>query len=198
MKLNTKEKISIWIMNLISKTWRIKYEGSFPEQPAVIAFWHGEMLPCWKVFGKYSPKAVVSQSKDGEILSNLLETWGFEVLRGSSSKGGKEVLEMMTEHAENSFLLITPDGPRGPKQKFKAGAVITAQRANVPLVLCRANIKNKFVFKKSWDSFQFPLPFSSIKICFSQYFYINNSLERKETEECILSVESELNSMLND
>ncbi len=198
MTLKLSEKILILLMHVISKTWRFKFEGDFPAMPAVIAFWHGEMLPCWKVFGKYSPKAVVSQSKDGEILSTLLNKWGFEVLRGSSSKGGKEVLEMMTENVKNSFLLITPDGPRGPIQKFKPGAVITAKRAEVPLVLCRAKIENKYVFKKSWDNFQFPLPFSSIKICFSQNFYINNSLDRKETEDYILRVESELNSMLND
>ncbi len=198
MNLKASEKILIWLMNSVSKTWRIKFEGDFPESPAVIAFWHGEMLPCWKVFGKYSPRAVVSQSKDGEILTALLNKWGFEVLRGSSSKGGREVLEMMTENAKDRFLLITPDGPRGPIYKFKAGAIIAAQRAEVPLVLCRAKIGAKFIFKKSWDKFQFPLPFSSIKICFSQKFYINNSLDRKETEDYILGIESELNSMLND
>ncbi len=185
-------------MDLISKTWRVSLENQFPTSPSVVAFWHDEMLPLWKIFSKHSPKAVVSQSKDGEILASLLNRWGFTVLRGSSSKGGKEVLEMMTANASNSFLLITPDGPRGPRHKFKAGAAIAAKRAGVNLVVARAVVSNKYIFKKSWDKFQLPMPFSRIKICFSQNFYINNILDRKETEDYILRVESELNSLLND
>jgi lysophospholipid acyltransferase (LPLAT)-like uncharacterized protein len=90
--------------------------GKYPEKPAIIAFWHGKMLPAWKFFGSFGANAIVSQSKDGEILTALLEKWGFRVVRGSSSKGGREALQEIVDIAPKGYFLITPDGPQGPRK----------------------------------------------------------------------------------
>src|SRR3989339_614407 len=162
MGLKLSHRFSIFLLRLISKTWRYEIDGNIPEKPAIIAFWHGLMLPVWKYFSKHEPIAVVSLSKDGEILSDILEKWKYTLIRGSSSKGGKEVLESIVEQANDGLTLITPDGPQGPIHEFKAGGVIASQRSGVPLILCGVKIKWKFTFKKSWDRFSFPYPFSKI------------------------------------
>lgn len=196
MKAITK-KILHRLLTLVSATWRVNVIGECEETPAVFAFWHGEMLPIWKYFSKKINKkyAIVSLSKDGQILAELLEKWGYYLIRGSSSKNSKDVLEKATELAKNASVFITPDGPRGPARKFKNGAVIIAYRSEVPLYLVRAFISGKIIFKKSWDNFILPLPFSKISIVISEKYYIPKELTREEVSEMIVQIENTINSI---
>lgn len=195
MSLSLKHKIAVNLIDLISKTWRIQILGEKPARSGIVAFWHGQMLPGWKALADVKPYAIVSKSKDGAVLSALLEKWGLNLLRGSSSKGGKEVLQQIGELAKNNLVLMTPDGPRGPNKKMKAGAVIASQRSGSPLYLCGIVIKNKRIFKKSWDNFQFPLPFSKIIISYSNPLYIENFENRNLTENIIKETEKQLIEM---
>lgn len=183
------------LLRLIASTWRYTQSGTIPgTEPSVIAFWHEYMLPGWHHHGNLHTIALVSQSKDGTILSRLLKQWGITTVRGSSSKSGKEALAEAIEQVKNgSTLLLTPDGPRGPRRIFKAGAVIAAQRAEVPLYLAKINESRVFVFQKSWDKFRLPLPFTKIHI---EYIYI--SIPKQNTEkDYIDSIISECQSLLN-
>ena len=193
MKLELKYRFAVLLLNLLSKTWRFRIiEGTFPDKPAIIVFWHGLMLPGWKLFEGKSPKAIVSLSKDGEILSNLLQKWGFEVIRGSSSKNGKEVLKLIINNALEHYVLITPDGPQGPANKMKAGAIVACQRSGTKLFLCGISINSKKIFNKSWDKFQLPYPFSKIYIRFSEAIEIEKNTEKKEINTIISKYEIKL------
>ena len=57
------------------------------------------------------------------------------------------------------LVAITPDGPRGPAHKLKPGAVVSAKKSKVPLVLAGVGFKKKKIFK-SWDQFEVPYLFS--------------------------------------
>lgn len=185
------------LLTLISSTWRIIVFGECDDIPAVFAFWHGEMLPIWKFFSRKLDKkyAVVSLSKDGQVLAELLEKWNYSLIRGSSSKNSKDVLERATELSKNASIFITPDGPRGPARKFKNGAAIIAYRSEAPLYLVRAFVSGKFVFKRSWDKFILPLPFSRIRIVISEKQYIPKELSREEVAEKIVQIEKTINSI---
>ena len=142
--------IGLFILNLISKTWRIHVEGNVNLSKGVIGSGHGDMIPCWYLFRKQSPCALVSQSKDGELLTKILTMWSFNVVRGSSSKGGSEALDEMVRLAKENVLLIAPDGPRGPSLKMKPGIAVAAQRAQVPVYLIKTNMSFFKQFPKSW------------------------------------------------
>ena len=151
----------------LARTWRIRAEGELPDSAAVIAFWHGDMLPLWKHFSGTQSIAVISQSRDGGLLADLVSRWGFQTVRGSSSKDGKRVLEEMVAAAgAGRQVLITPDGPRGPRQQMKIGALIAAHRAGVPLVLARVSCA-RAIHGNNWDRFLIPLPFARIDIDFA-------------------------------
>jgi len=151
----------------LARTWRIHIEGELPSSAAVIAFWHGDMLPVWKHFSKTQSVAVISQSRDGGLLADLVGRWGFRTVRGSSSKDGKRVLaEMVAAAQAGRRVLITPDGPRGPYQVMKIGALISAHRADVPLVLARVSC-SRAIRGSNWDRFLMPLPFAKIEIDFA-------------------------------
>ncbi len=189
------KKAGISIMNIIAKTWRIKYEGDKPQSHGIVVFWHGYMLPGWYAFKNQNAYAVISLSKDGEILADLLKNWGFNFIRGSSSRGGKEVLSEIVEKASDKWILMTPDGPRGPAKKMKAGAVVAAQRTGVPLYLCGIKVSFKYKFSKSWDNFVLPLPFAKITITYSEPIMIKRNLNNEEISSKIPELEKKLNQI---
>ena len=195
MKLKLTYRVGLRLMNILAFTWRLKYNGREPAQKGIVVFWHGFMLPGWFAFKNLNAVAVISRSKDGELLANLLQNWGFEFIRGSSSKGGKEVLQQIIEKASKQWVLMTPDGPRGPRKKMKPGAIVAAQRAKVPLYLCGINVSCKYTFKRSWDGFLLPLPFARIEMVYSEPLFINENLSNEEIDKKIKEFENRLIKM---
>lgn len=164
-------------------------------QNFVLAFWHSTMLLPWYVHRNQNFAALTSLSKDGDLLARQLKSWNYKVVRGSSSKGGDVALGIMVDLAKNNYsVAITPDGPRGPVRKFKAGAVITAKRSGIPLVLAGVGFYKKRKLK-SWDSFEVPKFFSRAKIVYSEPIFANSDLSYEETSELIKKCEQMLNEL---
>jgi len=193
------------LVNVLCKSVKIKMINSIEvenllklKQNFVLAFWHGTMLIPWYVHRNKNFSALVSLSKDGSILANTLNKWGYKVERGSSHKGGKEALNTLLENSKMNFsVAITPDGPTGPPRKLKAGAVITAQRSNIPLILCGVAYKKKYVFN-SWDKFEVPKFFSKIVLNYSKPIYIDSNLNREDTSIIINECDVLLNQLQKD
>ncbi|MBC8524553.1 MAG: lysophospholipid acyltransferase family protein [Chlorobium phaeobacteroides] len=136
----------------------------------IYAFWHGKMMYGWllakKIFPDKNIHAVVSQSKDGELLSHVLAKLGFSLIRGSSSKGSSEVKKSMIARLEkNGIIAITPDGPRGPSQTLKYGTLRLASERDVPIVFAAIRF-TKALRLRSWDGFEIPLPFSALSVTY--------------------------------
>jgi hypothetical protein len=181
-----KYKLFNIIVTLIASTWRIKVIGQAPDSNSIIAFWHGSMLPVWYYFRNKNPYGVVSKSKDGQALSNLLECWNYKLIRGSSSTDGKEVLNSMIDILNNdNLLLITPDGPRGPKEECKAGMFIASQRSQKAFSFVEVQFSKKYIFEKAWDKFKFPYPFSKITLTFSEPIIIPENYSKEELNQYI-------------
>ncbi len=168
------------------------------KQNYVVAFWHGKMLVPWYLFRDTNSATIISASRDGNILTKILEKWNYLVKRGSSSKGGKEVLDDLLSEAKNGRkILITPDGPRGPQYKMKAGAIVIAKKCNIPLVLISVSYNRKFNLK-SWDKFEIPLLFSKVNVKYSEPYYFDSELSFDETNEMINKVEKDFIKQEND
>ena len=139
-----------------------------PENGAIIAFWHGNMITGWLLAQTLFPgkniTAVVSMSEDGNILAETLERLGFSLIRGSSSKGGDEVkLNIQKVLQKGDIVALTPDGPRGPANQFKFGTLRLASEKHYPLVFADISHANPWKLK-SWDQFEIPKPFSKTNI----------------------------------
>lgn len=182
-------KLGLYLMYFMSFTWRYNTLGTMDHKPKVIAFWHGKMLPVWFYFRNFKKKAgIVSNSEDGQILSDYLKILNYELIRGSSSKGGKQVIEKAISKAKDVTILITPDGPRGPNEKMKIGAVLISHRGNVPLQLCSVDI-GWSIKLNSWDKFEIPLPFSTINLQFSEIFEFESLDDREEVQRQLIALE---------
>jgi len=161
----------------------------------VLAFWHNTMLLPWYLHGDPAFAALISKSKDGDLLAKILKKWKYNVVRGSSSQGGDVALGIMVDFAKNNYsIAITPDGPRGPSHKFKAGAVVTAKKSGIPLVLAGIGFKKKKLLK-SWDRFQVPYFFSKVKVVYSKPFFVDKGLSYEETSKIIEDCEIKLNEL---
>jgi len=150
--------------------------------PTVFVFWHGELLMLPFAYRDYRKSknidVIVSQHHDGELATRLLKMLGGDTIRGSSTRGGLKALK----DAFKSLSLkrdvgITPDGPKGPRYSIADGAVVIAQKRDVPIVAmnCRAS---KAWRLKSWDKFFIPIPFCTLDYYYSDPFYVTDeSLE---------------------
>lgn len=134
----------------------------------VIMLWHDEIFPLIPAHAGERMACVVSQSRDGEILATVLESFGFLTVRGSSSRGGMRALvaakKLMDEQGVG--IIFTVDGPRGPRHKVKPGAVFLARLAGSPIVPVRAVMSRAKIFHRAWDKFQLPLPFSKCTVIY--------------------------------
>ncbi len=191
-----------FIVNLVIKTYRIKIYNDDEVNKLdksgenfISAFWHGRMLIPWYVNRKYKIAALVSKSKDGEILTRLLKNWNYNVVRGSSHIGGKEALNIMEKTIDEGYsFAITPDGPTGPPYKMKAGAVVLAHRKSIPLLLLGTASNRNFVFN-SWDKFQVPKPFSKVSVVYSEPIYVREDSSREEINKLIEECEIKLTGL---
>ena len=173
---------------------KLKLEGS----RYVLVFWHGTMLLPWYLHGNPNVVALISKSKDGDLLAKLLKKWNYKVVRGSSSSGGEIALGIMVDYAKNNHsIAITPDGPRGPRHKFKAGAAVTAKKSGLPIILVGTGHQRKKILK-NWDKFEVPCFFSKAKVVYSDPIYLNVNLTYNETSEKISFCENELNRLQNE
>jgi lysophospholipid acyltransferase (LPLAT)-like uncharacterized protein len=161
----------------------------------ILGFWHGTMMAPWYVHRNNHFSALVSTSKDGELLSRMLDKWNYKVVRGSSNIGGKEALQILLDEAENNYsIAITPDGPTGPQFEMKAGAVVLAKKTRMPLVLL-GTAYSKYFELNSWDKFQIPKPFSKVCMYYSDPILVDEKLSYEETSEKIKKSEELLNNL---
>ncbi|MGE5429930.1 MAG: lysophospholipid acyltransferase family protein [Syntrophomonadaceae bacterium] len=161
----------------------------------VVAFWHGSMLVPWYISRGMNFSALVSRSKDGTLLEKILKKWNYNVVRGSSNDGGSQAMKILLEAAASGRpVSITPDGPKGPYHKLKAGAVVVAKKAGIPLILLGVGVKKKRILR-SWDKFEIPKFFTSINLFFSDPVCIDSELSYEETTKLIEECERKLNDL---
>ena len=182
-------------LKIYKSNYKVIEKLNLNNQNYVLAFWHGTMLLPWYLHGSPDFAALTSQSKDGDLLAKILSRWKYNVVRGSSSTGGEDALDLMVDYAKKKkSIAITPDGPKGPRHKFKAGAVITAKKAEIPLVLAGVGFKRKKILN-NWDKFEIPYFFTSVQVVYSEPIYININLTYEETSQMISMCEEKLNDL---
>jgi lysophospholipid acyltransferase (LPLAT)-like uncharacterized protein len=158
------------VMKLLWLTYRKKYHYiDAPIKGQCIAVtWHSELLIAPQVYRKLRKNqktaAIIAQHHDGELIARTLNFLKILPLRGSSRRGARAVLiAAITALKQGYSVMITPDGPKGPRYSMSDGAVALALRSNLPLIL--VNYKaNAFWQLSSWDKFVIPKPFTTLNI----------------------------------
>lgn len=155
-----------------SRTWRVRRHGfQAVEQarsrgPVVYAFWHGEQLAYIGTHRHLGVAGMASRSRDGELLARCIHRLGYALLRGSTSRGGKDAFLQALRALEGGLSpALAVDGPRGPLHQPHIGAVALAARAGVPVawVVSRAAPRVRL---GSWDRFEIPLALARLDLVY--------------------------------
>ena len=130
--------------------------------------WHSELLISPQAYRKIHPKhqsyAIVSSHFDGSLIAKTLNLLKIKPLRGSSRAGASQVLlQAFRQVKKKKEVLITPDGPKGPRYSMSDGAVAMAIKSGLPIFTMNYKADNYWQLK-SWDKFVIPKPFSKIDL----------------------------------
>ncbi len=161
-------------MQLWALTLRYKIEdragvvGKVTAQNYIASLWHNRLLIFPFVLRRFFPDrhgaALISASRDGELLADAIKRFDYDVVRGSSSRlGASAILQLSQTLASGRDVVITPDGPRGPVYELGPGIVFLAQKSGAAVV--PVNIEYSSCWRlKSWDRFILPRPFAKVHV----------------------------------
>ena len=183
--------LKAWVLSrlvmVLRATWRVRthspevFASAVNDGGAVIAFWHGEQLPLVPLHASHRIVGMASLSADGELLAGVIGRLGYGVVRGSSSRGGSEALDVCRAAiAENQIPALALDGPRGPRHRVHTGAVRLSRETGAPIVFMVSSARWALRLK-SWDEFQIPLPGSRVEVAYGRLSA--NALQQLSVED---------------
>lgn len=155
-------------------------------QPVIFAIWHNRLLMLPRVFDPCFPTrqsfGLISASRDGDLVSILIERSGYGTIRGSSSRKGVSALRQLVDTlAAGCNVLLTPDGPRGPVYEASQGVVFLAQKTGAPVVPIHMEYSSCWRLK-SWDRFIVPHPFARLRATFGAPIHVESTTDTEQFE----------------
>ena len=134
--------IGAWLIRLLGKAVRIRTEGAETVDELyrqgrrmIIAFWHGRQLMMPLTYRGAQAHILISQHRDGELIHRIVSRFGFRSVRGSTTRGGAAALRQLIELGRSGVdLVVTPDGPKGPRQVVQIGVIHLAKATGLPIV----------------------------------------------------------------
>jgi lysophospholipid acyltransferase (LPLAT)-like uncharacterized protein len=161
----------------------------------ILAFWHAQQLMIPTGYRGTGAHVLISQHGDGEIIARIIARFGHEAVRGSSTRGGAGALRALIKLGRaGKDLVVTPDGPVGPRQVAKVGVVQLAKATGLPIVPLAFACSAKRLFA-SWDRFMVPYPFSRGLFLYGKPIFVSREGGELALEADRLALETELNRL---
>ena len=162
-------------------------------RPWIFSIWHTNVLFSSYLLRKERLYGLVSQSKDGEMITRVLQHFGHDTIRGSSSKGGAQGLRKIIKTLKKGHLVaMTPDGPRGPALELKEGIIHAARASGAPIVPFYYAATTQWTLHKSWDQHMIPKPFSTLVASYGPPIDVKSLSQTKNDQELIQEVQRQL------
>ena len=149
------------------------------------------------------PHVLISRSRDGDVVAWTCRWLGLSTVRGSArnaakakAKGGGAAGREIVEAVEGGgCIVITPDGPRGPRQRVPLGPFRLARLTGAPVLPCTFAVSARRQFD-SWDRFVLPLPFGRGRIAWGTPRHVAADASDAALETLRAQVEAEMNALL--
>ena len=202
LKVRAASRLGGGMLTALMRTTRVERSGTEHYdawigrgRTAIYVLWHGRLLPCSYYHRHQGLATLISRHRDGDYIAGVVERWGFRVVRGSSSRGGAAAMLQMVRLLRSGVpLAVTPDGPRGPRQKMKTGPLFAAQRAGVPLIPVTAGTDRAWWFE-GWDRFLVPQPFARIRLAYGEPLFVPEEAPPDEVERLAQVLEERLDAL---
>jgi lysophospholipid acyltransferase (LPLAT)-like uncharacterized protein len=195
-------QIIYYTIRLLNLTYRYEFIGiehkqkaqeAHPQKTFTYALWHQNLIGA--IFSHIGEQftMVISESKDGELVAVTCEKFGHHPARGSSTRGGKKAMIEIVRNIKKGFPgALTVDGPKGPAHRVKPGIIEIARLCHCAILPLSPYAKDYWVFKKSWDQFRIPKPFTKIIIVIGEPIYIAEDISREKFDEIALIISKKL------
>lgn len=162
-------------------------------QPYIYAFFHEVMLFPAYYWAWPSMTILISDHRDGEMITRVVRGLGFNVVRGSTTRGGaRALMELKELSRRGGNLCFTPDGPRGPRRSVQMGMIYLASKTGLPIVGAGLAFKNPWR-ARSWDRFAVPRPFSAAAGIGLEPLHVPADADRDTLEDCRRHIERGMN-----
>ena len=182
-KWTLRDRFLIWaagalapaVVRALGATWRVSVTGDRAARTAssggrtiIYALWHGQLLALAYAHRGRGICVLSSWHRDGEINARLMSALGYEVVRGSTTRGSAQgLVGMLAKIARGHDLAIAPDGPRGPARLAQRGVFFLSERSGAPVIPLAVWAKPAKRLS-SWDGFTIPLPFARVAIVYGE------------------------------
>jgi lysophospholipid acyltransferase (LPLAT)-like uncharacterized protein len=191
----------VWLTNKLSFEPANVYEMLEPNQPLILAFWHGQhfLTPFIKTKESHRAKVLISRHRDGEFNAIAAERLGIETIRGSGDhggafhrKGGVGAFREMVQALEQGYnVASTADVPKRSRVAG-LGIIMLARESGRPIVPF-AMVTSRFVRLKNWDRSTINLPFGRGAVTGVDMVIVPPDADAETMEKCRLQLETYLN-----
>jgi len=194
------------LLQLWARTLRFEIEdragvvGRRVTENYIGALWHNRLLVFPFVLRRFLPQrhgaALISASRDGDLIADVVQRFGYDVIRGSSSRLGTSALLHLTGVLmSGSDVVITPDGPRGPAYELGPGIIFLAQKSGAAVV--PMNLEYSHCWRLgSWDRFIVPRPFAKVRVLINRPYRVTATTTPEEFESERVSLQNAMMALV--
>jgi lysophospholipid acyltransferase (LPLAT)-like uncharacterized protein len=202
--------IAASILRLCLRTWSCRWTDTVDDLksggPVIFCVWHNRLPLALASYDDYVQTkwpaaglaAMISASRDGGLLASIVERFGVQPIRGSTSRRGPQaLLEATTWMERNYSIAITPDGPRGPVYQVQEGIIQLAKLTGRPIIPT-SNFTCWKICLRSWDRFQIPLPFARCELRHAAPIWVPREASDEECERLRLKLQKVMREITKD
>jgi hypothetical protein len=199
------------LLRLCIPTWRLRWMDSaeYPETkgPVIFCVWHNRLPLAFASyddfirsrFADHGLAAMTSASRDGGLLANIVERFGIQPIRGSSSRrGAQALLEAATWMERNYSVVMTPDGPRGPVYRIHRKGIIQLAKITGRPIIPISNFTRFKVRGGNWDRLQIPLPFARCELRYGEPIWVPRDSSDADLEQLRIKLETAMHAITRD
>jgi lysophospholipid acyltransferase (LPLAT)-like uncharacterized protein len=157
----------------------IHHPADFRKNRFIYAFWHETIL--FPTAFRTRIHVLISRHADGEFIAQVCRFLGFQVARGSTTRGGSAALLELVRCSRHTHLAVTPDGPRGPRRRVQPGVIYLASLTGLPIVGFGVGYSRAWR-ARSWDRFAVPKPWSKATCVVAPALFVPKRLDREKLE----------------
>jgi lysophospholipid acyltransferase (LPLAT)-like uncharacterized protein len=212
-KLKIEGRLARWLIAFgvrLLRVWErtIRYElddragiaGKPVSENYIGALWHNRLLIFPLVLRRFFPQrhgaALISASRDGDLLTDAIDRFGFDVVRGSSSRmGASAILQLTNVLTSGRDVVITPDGPRGPVYELGPGIIFLAQKSGAAVLPMNLEYSNCWRLK-SWDGFIVPRTLAKVRVLIGEPHHVRSTRTADEFEAERLRLQTTMMSLV--
>ena len=174
-------------------------EVNHPEVDSCLyALWHRNQCAIYGLQDKQNVNVLISRSRDGDVVAHGIEPMGFKLVRGSKGKKGaiEATMQMITALKNNERAAIMVDGPKGPPEVVKDGAIKIAKLSGKPIVpMCWYSSNFNWLQFPSWDGLRVPVLDVRLINLYGEPIYVPEDADEEEIEKIRLQLQDSLKEL---